>query len=512
MKDVATVEAAASASHAIPAIEDAPQQDATFPGEERLGLVGRARRLSCPPEGPVSQGLSWLLLLVLAWGTLWGLFGDGALPGGHFFSPLALVCAAYAGGQLVKLVRLPPLLGMLITGFILRNVDAINVVRHIDPSWASDLRSMALILILIRAGLGLDATVLRNLGGACLRLTCCPCLVECAAVAVSAKLLLGFPWLWGTLLGFVLGAVSPAVVVPSMLWLQCEGLGVDQGIPTLVMAAASFDDVLAITGFGVVLGIVFSKGNLAWNIAKGPLEAVVGLVFGGVVGGLLWFLPSAQSGQRTTLRPVLLLLAGLCVMFAARRVEFGGSGPLGCIAVAFVAAFRWNKDQHGAASASKTCALLWEVFQPILFGLIGSEVQIKDVASDATLLGLGVLGTSLTLRMTTSFLVVYGASLSLKERLFVAIAWLPKATVQAAIGPVALDYARNLGADDRTVSLATQVLTVAVLSILVTAPIGAAAIALSAPRLLRRSAKSLDPANGRAVTEPDEADVNMSVL
>ncbi|KAG0427322.1 hypothetical protein HPB47_025627 [Ixodes persulcatus] len=322
MKEIATVETATSASHAIPAIEDAPQQDATFPGEERLGLVGRARRLSCPPEGPVSQGLSWLLLLALAWGALWGLFGDGALPGGHFFSLLALVCAAYVGGQLVKLVRLPPLLGMLITGFILRNVDAINVVRHIEPSWASDLRSMALILILIRAGLGLDATVLRNLGGACLRLTCCPCLVECAAIAVSARLLLGFPWLWGTLLGplwrlvnarfsgsasrspvsrvrlkcrFVLGAVSPAVVVPSMLWLQSEGLGVDQGIPTLVMAAASFDDVLAITGFGVVLGIVFSKGNLAWNIAKGPLEAVVGLVFGGVVGGLLWFLPSAQS-------------------------------------------------------------------------------------------------------------------------------------------------------------------------------------------------------------------------
>ncbi|KAG0427321.1 hypothetical protein HPB47_025626 [Ixodes persulcatus] len=206
------------------------------------------------------------------------------------------------------------------------------------------------------------------------------------------------------------------------------------------------------------------------------------------------------AGSADHAAPVLLLLAGLCVMFAARRVEFGGSGPLGCIAVAFVAAFRWNKDQHGAASASKTCALLWEVFQPILFGLIGSEVQIKDVASDAALLGLGVLGISLTLRMTTSFLVVYGASLSLKERLFVAIAWLPKATVQAAIGPVALDYARNLGADDRTVSFATQ------------APVGAAAIALSAPRLLRRSAKSLDPANGRAVAELDEADVDVSDL
>ncbi|CAN7937187.1 unnamed protein product [Ixodes hexagonus] len=509
MRDVATVEAAASESHldVVHIVEDAPrQEEVAIADEERRGLVGAGRVLSCPPEGPLSLGLAWLLVLALAWGSLWGLFGDGALPGGHFFSLLVLVCAAYVGGQIVKLIRLPPLLGMLITGFVLRNVDAINVVKHIEPSWASDLRSMALILILIRAGLGLDATVLRNLGGACLRLTCCPCLVECAAVAVSARFLLGFPWLWGTLLGFVLAAVSPAVVVPSMLWLQSEGWGVDKGIPTLVMAAASFDDVLAITGFGVALGIAFSKGNLAWNIAKGPLEAIVGLFFGAVVGGLLWFLPSAKSGQRSTLRPLLLLLSGLCVMFAARRVEFGGSGPLGCIAVAFVAAFRWNSEENGAASASQTCALLWEVFQPILFGLIGSEVRIKDVVSDATLLGLAVLGISLTLRMTTSFLVVYGANLSMKERLFVAIAWLPKATVQAAIGPAALDYARILNADDRIVSLATQVLTVAVLSILVTAPVGAAAIALSAPRLLERSAKSLDPAGA------DEADVDVSAL
>lgn len=167
-----------------------------------------------------------------------------------------------------------------------------------------------------------------------------------------------------------------------MLWLQEEGLGVDKGIPTLVMAAASFDDVLAITGFGVVLGLVFTKGNLAWNIAKGPLEALAGLAFGGLVGVLFWFLPSRSGGQKDSLRPLLLLLSGLCVMFVARRVEFGGSGPLGCITVAFVAAYRWSTEQDGMASASRTCALLWEVFQPILFGLIGSEVQIKDLTAD----------------------------------------------------------------------------------------------------------------------------------
>ncbi|XP_064487152.1 sodium/hydrogen exchanger 9B2-like [Ornithodoros turicata] len=449
--------------------------------------------LQCPPSGPVAQVLVFVIMLVLVWSSLWGLVGKEAEPGGHFFSLFFLIFLCYIAGMFAKLIQLPPLLGMLIMGFALRNIDAIDIAQYIDPVWGGDLRSMALILILLRAGLGLDPAVLRNLKGACLRLTFCPCLTECLIVTIASHFYLGFPWLWGTLLGFVLAAVSPAVVVPSMLWLQTEGYGMDKGIPTLVMAAASFDDVAAITGFGVAMGVVFATGDLAWTIAKGPVEAIVGMLYGGVVGLILWFLPDKDNNQKGTLRTALLIASGVTVMFVSRRFEFGGSGALGCISVAFVAAFGWKRETDGEAAASKTCSLLWEIFQPTLFGLIGAEVQLKNLDKATIFLGLAVIGTALLFRITVTFLVVYGSNLTVKERLFVAIAWLPKATVQAAIGSSALDFARTIKADDEVIKLATQVLTIAVLSILVTAPTGAAAIALSAPRLLHK-------------TKPDEAD------
>lgn len=147
----------------------------------------------------------------------------------------------------------------LLQGCLLRNVPVVNFAKDINPKWSAVLRNVALTVILTRAGLGLDSRALRKLSKSVLLLAFLPCAVEACVVGLAARFILQFPWLWAFLLGFVQAAVSPAVVVPFMLKLQETGLGVGQGIPTLLMAASSLDDVLAISGFSAILSVIFSR-------------------------------------------------------------------------------------------------------------------------------------------------------------------------------------------------------------------------------------------------------------
>ncbi|ELU16618.1 hypothetical protein CAPTEDRAFT_34319, partial [Capitella teleta] len=443
----------------------------------------------CPPHGTVAQGLTLVLCLLLAWGLLWGITGAQALPGGNLFSIFIVVVCASVGGRLVQIIHLPPLLGMLIVGFALRNIPVINVAKDIDPMWSGALRNTALAVILTRAGLGLDPVALRKLSRGVFLLAFSPCIAETVVEAIAAHFILGFPWLWGVMLGFVLAAVSPAVVVPSMLSLHEQGYGVIKGIPTLVIAAASVDDVLAISGFGVALGIAFSKGDLVWTIFKGPLEAVLGIVYGFLLGFLGWYFPHSQHGSRNLFRFLFLFAAGLFSIFVSLRAELSGAGALGALTTAFVVAVKWRGEMeaHTTMPVSEAFAVLWVVFQPVLFSLIGAEVSIEALQPKTVGLGLAVLGLGLSLRLVVSFLAVFGLNFNWKEKFFIPLAWLPKATVQAAIGSYALDTARAFGSDPEDIKLGTQVvLTIAVLSIVITAPLGAAAIALSAPRLLHK--------------------------
>ncbi|KAJ7333552.1 Sodium/hydrogen exchanger 9B2 [Desmophyllum pertusum] len=362
---------------------------------------------------------------------------------------------------------------MLIVGFILRNVPGINVARHIDKKWSATLRNMALVVILTRSGLELDPGALRRLKFTVIRLAFSPCIGEAITVAVVGKLLLDMPWLWGFQLGFVLGAVTPAVVVPQLLTLQHKGFGVEQGIPTLVMAASSFDDVIAISLFGVFLGIAFSEGNLVFSIFRGPIELLMGIVFG-----------SLEDRSRN--RFVILLGCAMLSVFGSNVAQFSGAGALGVLVMATVASYGWGDLEK--APVADAMAIVWEFFQPLLFGLIGAEVSIEYM--DSALIGkaFGLLTLAMIIRLFVTFLVVSGNNLSIKDKLFVAIAWSPKATVQAAIGSVSLDIARERGFTGmRQEELGIQILTIAVLSILLTAPVGAVGIAVSGPRLLSQA-------------------------
>ncbi|XP_047501489.1 sodium/hydrogen exchanger 9B2-like isoform X1 [Penaeus chinensis] len=445
-----------------------------------------------PPHGIVGRCLTWTILVLLGWGAAIAILGISALPGGNIFSIMCLFCIALLGGQLATLAKLPSLMGMLVVGIILSSVPGINYVgSNIDKDWSAALRNIALVVILLRAGLGLDPAALKELSFMVLRLAFTPCIVETITVATVTHLLLGFPWLWGLMLGFILSAVTPAVIVPCMIKLSEEGYGMDKGIPTLVIAASSVDDVLAISGFGVLMGITFAEGSLWWIILKGPIEVVMGLVYGLGVGALLWVLPNIEERNAQNLRFFLLACAGLLAVFGSQmclQAQFGGAGALGCLVMAFVAGIGWRRQGMSEDNnpVDDKLLIMWELFQPFLFSLIGAEIQVSELDIGTVGWGLVTLAIGLVFRMTTSFLVVMGGNLNIKERLFVALAWVPKATVQAAIGSQALDFAQKSEAGPEVVRLGEQVLTITVLVILITAPLGAAAIMLSAPKLLSK--------------------------
>ncbi|KAK1890383.1 Sodium/hydrogen exchanger 9B2 [Dissostichus eleginoides] len=336
--------------------------------------------------------------------------GSECLPGGNLFGLVVLFLCSVLGGKLVGLIQLPtlppfpPLLGMLLAGLLLRNVPYVTDAVYIDTHWSAALRNIALAVILTRAGLGLDPSALSRLKAVCVRLAVGPCVVEASVVAVVSHFLLGLPWK--------------------------EGLGVEKGIPTLLMAAGSFDDILAITGFSTCLGITFSTGAMWMNILKGLLEVLGGVIAGLILGLFLCCFPSNDQEDLVLTRTILLLGLSIFSVFFSHVIGFAGAGGLSTLVLAFLAALGWKTEK---APVAAMVGRSWDVFQPLLFGLIGAEIRIASLSPS-----------------TVGF--------NLKEKIFISVAWLPKATVQAAIGSKALDMAREEG-DETLIKFGLDVLT-----------------------------------------------------
>ncbi|XP_055877524.1 sodium/hydrogen exchanger 9B2-like isoform X2 [Biomphalaria glabrata] len=443
----------------------------------------------CPPSGKVGAVLLVIVLFAMWWATLLSIAKMEVMPGGSLFPMLIMFIAAWCAGYIVKHTVLPPLVGMLVVGAILGNVEGINVAKQIQSSWSSTARSIALSVILTRAGLGLDPVALKKLSWVVFRLAFGPSLLECITCGLLARFVLDFPWTWAFMLGFVMAVVSPAVVVPLMLNLSERGYGLNKGIPTLIIAACSLDSVLAVTGFGVLLDLAFTQDNLVWGIIKGPLEAVVGVSYGVVVGLLLWYIPQRHSKNLVLFRSALLIGAALLAIFGSKILDWSGSGPLGCITVSFVAAHGWRKDYQEKKTKNPVedvAAVLWMLFMPLLFSLIGAAVDFSSLEIGSVGIAIGILFAGLFVRVVTASLTTCYTDLNKKERLFVSIAWIPKATVQAAIGAVAYDTAVEKGAQ-QFIPLGKKILNQAVLAILIAAPLGSALIALLGPRLLHKT-------------------------
>ncbi|KAJ8416581.1 hypothetical protein AAFF_G00358690 [Aldrovandia affinis] len=456
---------------------------------------------SCPgpPRGLLASIITKVTMAAVLFGVVWSITEKECLPGGNLFGIVVLFICAICGGKLVGLIQFPtlppfpPLLGMLLAGLLLRNVPVVTEAVHIDVRWSAAMRNIALAIILTRAGLGLNASALKKLKAVCLRVAVGPCSIEACTVALISHFLMDLPWIWSFILGFVLSAVSPAVVVPSMLLLQKDGYGVEKGIPTLLMAAGSFDDVLAITGFATCLGMAFATGSTWFNLGKGILEVVGGMAAGVVLGIFVRFFPSKDQENLVMKRSGLLLGLSVFAVFGSRVAGFSGAGGLCTLVMAFLAGLAWGGSK---APVAAVVGVSWDIFQPLLFGLIGAEITISTLDPSTVGLGMAALSIGLVVRVLFTFVMVLFAGFNMKEKMFITLAWLPKATVQAAIGSTALDMARTIG-DPVLEKYGMNVLTVAVLAILVTAPIGALGIGLAGPRLLQKR-KEADLENSQA--------------
>lgn len=376
-------------------------------------------------------------------------------------------------GWICQKIKLPSLLGMLITGIVL-GPYVLNLLDDSILGISAELRKIALIIILTRAGLGLDLSGLKKIGRPAVLMCFVPASFELIGMILLAPKLMGLTVLEAAIMGAVLAAVSPAVVVPRMVKLMDEGYGVNEGIPQLILAGASVDDVYVIVLFSTFVGMMQGEGASILKFVNIPISIFLGIAIGLLIGVLL-----AYFFKKMHIRDTSKVLIILSISFLLVVMEDKLSTPItfsALIAIMFIGIGLQKKRETVAKRLSVKYGKLWVAAKVFLFVLVGATVNIGYLGKVGVKALIVIIG-ALVFRMFGVFVCLLGTSLKRKERLFTMLAYTPKATVQAAIGGIPLALGFTCG---------DLVLTVAVLAIVLTAPLGAFAIDLSYKKLLNR--------------------------
>lgn len=374
-------------------------------------------------------------------------------------------------GWACKKLKLPSLLGMMFTGVIL-GPYVLNLIDASILNISADLRRIALIIILTRAGLTLNIQDLKKVGRPAILMCFVPATFEIIGMVILAPRLFSVSLLEAAIMGSVVAAVSPAVIVPKMIKLMEEGYGAKEGIPQLILAGASVDDVFVIVLFTAFTGLAQGKQISAMSFVNIPVSICLGIAIGFLCGLLL-----AKFFAKVHIRDTAKVIILLSISFVLVTLEDSITGVVtfsALISIMFIGIALQKYRKEVSTRLSLKFNKLWVCAEIFLFVLVGSTVDLHYVtgaAVSAILLLFGVL----CFRMLGVFLCLLHTKLSLKERLFCMLAYLPKATVQAAIGGVPLAMGLDCG---------NIVLTIAVMAILVTAPLGAFFIELTYKKLL----------------------------
>ena len=377
-------------------------------------------------------------------------------------------------------IRLPRIIGMLLTGIVLGPY----VLDLLDPSIlsiSSELRQMALIIILVKAGLSLNLADLKKVGRPAVMLSCVPASFELLGYVLFAPMILGINRIEAAVMGAVLAAVSPAVVVPRMVKLMETGYGTKKSIPQMILAGASCDDIFVIVLFSTFTNMAQGGSAHAADFINIPVSIFSGIALGAVSGyGLSRFFETAYAKEqyvRNSMKVILILGMSFFLMSVETWLK-GKISVSGLLAVVSMAAVIRIKCVPGVSKRlSEKFGKLWIAAEVILFVLVGAAVDIR-YTMQAGIAAVLMIFVGLMFRAAGVSLCMLGTKLNKKERLFCVIAYLPKATVQAAIGSVPLAMGLPCG---------QIVLSVAVLAILITAPLGAAGMDLTYDKLLVRS-------------------------
>jgi len=371
-------------------------------------------------------------------------------------------------------MKLPGLLGMLLLGIVL-GPYVLNLLDADLLVISADLRKIALIIILLRAGLGISKSNLSKVGKTAIKMSFIPGLLEGFSIAFLAIAFFDLTFIEGGILGFIVAAVSPAVVVPSMLSFIENKIGTKKNIPTLILASASIDDVVAITIFTTFLGLYSgSKVNIGIQLLNIPISILLGIAIGFILGLLLVYLFKKLHIRDTK---KVLIIIGIASLLTSLETMLSGIVPvaslLGVMTIGFVIL---EKREIVAKRLSIKFNKIWVFAELLLFVLIGSQVNI-EVAFNSGLKGLLLILIGLSARSIGVFISLIGTDLNTKEKIFCAIAYIPKATVQAAIGAIPLSLGIPSG---------ELILALAVLAIIITAPLGLIGIRYGGNHLLEK--------------------------
>ncbi|SEK63934.1 cation:proton antiporter [Ruminococcus albus] len=399
------------------------------------------------------------------------------------FSFAVIFLVGLGAGALFQAMKLPRVIGMLAAGIIV-GPFALGLLDDKVMSISAELRQTALIIILIKAGLALELSDLKKVGRAAVLMSFMPACFEMAGYMVFAPLLLGTSLIESALMGAVLSAVSPAVVVPRMVALIEKKRGTENGVPQMILAGASCDDVFVLVLFSTFLTMAQGGKAELSGLMNIPISIVLGLILGGISGYLVFglFDFSIRRGKkiRSSVKLIIMLSAAFLLMTLESSVKpyVAISGLLAIIAMACV--IKKKSEVSDAKGLSDKFGKAWIAAEVILFVMVGAAVDIRYTIS-AGLSAAVMIFIALAFRAVGVFICTLGTKLDFKERLFCVVAYLPKATVQAAIGSVPLAAGLACG---------KTVLSVAVLGIILTAPLGAIGIDMSCEKLLSDDRKT----------------------
>lgn len=385
------------------------------------------------------------------------------------FSIALIIIVGLSLSSIFEKLKLPSLIGFLLTGILL-GPFVLNLLSESLLNISSELRQIALIIILLRAGLMLNSNDLKKIGRPAVLMCFVPAILEIAAIAFLAPLFFDISFIDAFLLGAVLAAVSPAIIVPRMIKMIEQNEGTKKGIPQLIMASASVDDVFVIVLFSVFLSLSVETTFSALSFAFIPVAIFSGVLAGVILGlALTWFF--CKYHMRDSVKVIIILAITFCLVTLEGVDLFPFSGLLATITIGIVLLSKYEKL---AKRLSDKFSKLWVAAEIFLFVLVGASLNISYFLNN---LGLGVLliMLSLILRMLGVWLSLIKTHFNNKEKLFCSFAYTPKATVQAAIGSIPLLYGLASG---------NLILSLAVISIILTAPIGSILIDKTKTKLL----------------------------
>ncbi|XP_038210533.1 sodium/hydrogen exchanger 9B1-like isoform X1 [Zerene cesonia] len=436
--------------------------------------------------------ITLFIIGLCVWGTLWSAWGDGWSLNGNWFRIAIVGVVAWASGQVLQgITSLPPLLAALFTGIIARHIGFLDMRHHADIDIF--LRKIYPVIILGKGSLAWNVNYMKRNWRQIILLGTVPWTTEVVVLTVCVHYFLGFPWLWGVLLGSIYASVSCPVTMPSVIKHGKLTKGAVEW-PQLICTAGGLDTALSVGVYGITYTYIFTNEDSdVYRLVKAGLTLFVGAALGFVWGTLAKLVPDSRDYYVTELRVLFVLIGGLFGNYFTGAIGWGGTGGVAVLVCNATAASHWVKkgwklNQNPAATVYR---ILWSGLEPLVFAYTGTFFVIHHSISETMLVGLGILFLCLTIRLLIAFMMCW--NLKLKEKLYVCCTWIPKSVVEAVLCPLAISTIKlSQGSHSEELVYAEDLMRLVVQAIIITTPIGFLLTDKLGPLLLTASPKNIE--------------------